>query len=85
IPGLNVRIFLHVSGMHRRLSDQSEYTPHGSWKDYRMKLLADENIPASVVRVLKEDGYDIRWIRIESPGISDIEVMRYATRKNGYS
>lgn len=27
IPGLNIRIFLHVSGMHRRLSDQSEYTP----------------------------------------------------------
>jgi len=25
-----------------------------------MKLLADENIPSSVVRVLKEDGYDIR-------------------------
>jgi predicted nuclease of predicted toxin-antitoxin system len=43
-----------------------------------MKLLADENIPASVVRLLEEDGYDIRWIRIESPGISDIEVMRYA-------
>ena len=50
-----------------------------------MKLLADENITASIVRVLKEEGYDIRWIRIESPGISDIEVMRYATRKNGYS
>jgi len=43
-----------------------------------MKLLADENIPASVVMALKEEGYDIRWIRIESPGISDIEVMRYA-------
>jgi len=55
------------------------------WKDYRMKLLADENIPASIVRVLKEEGYDIRWIRIESPGISDIEVMRLHTRKNGYS
>ena len=43
-----------------------------------MKLLADENIPASVVRILEEEGYDIRWIRIDSPGISDIEVMRYA-------
>ena len=43
-----------------------------------MKLLADENIPASVVMALKEEGYDIRWIRIESPGISDIDVMRYA-------
>ncbi len=43
-----------------------------------MKLLADENIPASVVTVLKEEGYDIRWIRTESPGISDIDVMRFA-------
>ena len=51
---------------------------NSSWKDYRMKLLADENIPASVVRLLEEDGYDIRWIRIDSPGISDIEVMRNA-------
>ena len=43
-----------------------------------MKLLADENIPASVVRILEEEGYDIRWIRIDSPGISDIEVMQNA-------
>jgi predicted nuclease of predicted toxin-antitoxin system len=43
-----------------------------------MKLLADENIPASVVKILTEEGYDIRWIRTDSPGISDIEVMRYA-------
>jgi len=34
-----------------------------------MKLLADENIPASVVRLLEEDGYDIRWIRIDSQEI----------------
>ena len=46
-----------------------------------MKLLADENIPASVVRMLKEEGYDIRSIRIESPGISDAEVMRYAQQE----
>jgi hypothetical protein len=40
-----------------------------SREDYRMKLLADENIPASVVSVLKEEGYDIRWIRIDSQEI----------------
>jgi hypothetical protein len=41
-----------------------------------MKLLADENIPSSVVRTLADGGYDIVWIRTESPGISDLDVMR---------
>jgi predicted nuclease of predicted toxin-antitoxin system len=43
-----------------------------------MKLLADENVPLSIIRALEEDGYDIRCIRLDAPGISDIEVMRYA-------
>ena len=43
-----------------------------------MKLLADENIPSSIVRTLAEGGYDIIWIRTQSPGISDPEVMKYA-------
>jgi len=47
-----------------------------------MKLLADENIPASVVRVLARDGHDIAWIRSEAPGISDGEVMRLAHQQN---
>jgi len=47
-----------------------------------MKLLADENIPASVVRALHDDGYDIMWIRTEAPGIPDVEVMRLAYQKN---
>jgi len=44
-----------------------------------MKLLADENIPCSVVSILADAGYDILWIRTESPGISDPDVMRYAS------
>lgn len=47
-----------------------------------MKLLADENIPSSVVRALAEDGCDILRVRTEAPGISDIEVMKYAGREN---
>jgi predicted nuclease of predicted toxin-antitoxin system len=43
-----------------------------------MKLLADENIPSSIVQALADGGYDIVWIRSEFPGISDREVMRYA-------
>lgn len=46
-----------------------------------MKFLADENIPGSVVCSLKEDGFDISWIRTDSPGISDIEVIRKAHRE----
>jgi predicted nuclease of predicted toxin-antitoxin system len=47
-----------------------------------MRLLADENIPSSVVRVLADGGYNILWIRTESPGISDIDVMNIACREN---
>lgn len=43
-----------------------------------MKLLADENVPYSIIRALQDEGYDIRWIRIDAPGISDIDVIQYA-------
>jgi predicted nuclease of predicted toxin-antitoxin system len=43
-----------------------------------MKLLADENISSSVVRALSEGGYDILWVRTESPGSSDLDVMKFA-------
>lgn len=46
-----------------------------------MKLLADENIPSSVVRALADGGYDIVWIRTKAPGISDLDVMRYACQE----
>ena len=47
-----------------------------------MILLADENIPFSVVRALADGGYDIVWIRTEAPGISDLDVIRYACQEN---
>lgn len=47
-----------------------------------MNLLADENIPASIVRALLDDGHDVVWIRNEAPGIPDIEVLHLAHRKN---
>jgi len=46
-----------------------------------MRLLADENVPASVVRILGNEGHDIRWIRTEAPGIPDIEVLQSAQRE----
>lgn len=47
-----------------------------------MNLIADENIPVSIVRALLEDGHDVVWIRDESPGVPDIEVLQQACRKN---
>ena len=46
-----------------------------------MKLLADENVPSSIIKALEEEGYDIRWIRTDAPGVSDIEVMQHAHRE----
>jgi len=46
-----------------------------------MRLPADENVPASVVRMLGNEGHDIRWIRKEAPGIPDIEVLQSAQRE----
>lgn len=47
-----------------------------------MKLLADENIPSSVVRALSDGGYDILWVRTESPGSSDSDIMKLACSEN---
>ena len=43
-----------------------------------MKFLANENIPFSSVTYLKSKGYDLKSIGIDTPGISDKEVMRIA-------
>ncbi|ABS56287.1 conserved hypothetical protein [Methanoregula boonei 6A8] len=43
-----------------------------------MKFLADENVPASVVRMLENAGVHIRSIGADTPGISDRDVMKYA-------
>lgn len=44
-----------------------------------MRLLANENIPLEAVRVLRERGHDVLWIRTETPGIADTEVIARAT------
>jgi hypothetical protein len=36
-----------------------------------MRFLADENFPGGAVAALRENGYDVVWIRTLSPGISD--------------
>ena len=41
----------------------------------KMRLLANENIPLLVIDVLRERGHDVIWIRAESPGVSDRDVL----------
>jgi predicted nuclease of predicted toxin-antitoxin system len=46
-----------------------------------MQILADENIPGSVVQRLRDTGHDVLWIRDTSPGIADDEIMRIAVEE----
>jgi predicted nuclease of predicted toxin-antitoxin system len=43
-----------------------------------MRFLANENFPFDAVEALRQQGHDVTWIRIESPGISDLEVLSRA-------
>ena len=40
-----------------------------------MKLLANENFPYASVKVLAQDGHDIKHIRVDFSGITDEAVM----------
>lgn len=40
-----------------------------------MIYLADENFPGPVVRLLREKGFNVVWIRESCPGITDEEVI----------
>ena len=43
-----------------------------------MRILANENFPQTAVDALRGDGHDVKWVRTESPGISDREVLAHA-------
>jgi predicted nuclease of predicted toxin-antitoxin system len=47
-----------------------------------MRLLANENFPADAVTALRQRGHDVLWVRTDSPGISDLEVLERAQREN---
>jgi predicted nuclease of predicted toxin-antitoxin system len=46
-----------------------------------MKILANENIPLGLVRLLREVGHDVVSISECSPGISDTDVLNIARRE----
>ena len=43
-----------------------------------MRFLANENFPLDAVEALRKQGHDVVWIRTESPGIADPEVLSRA-------
>ena len=43
-----------------------------------MLILANENFPESAVDALRRDGHDVKWVRTDSPGVSDREVLAHA-------
>jgi len=43
-----------------------------------MRILANENFPQAAVDALRLVGHDVWWVRTESPGISDREVLARA-------
>ena len=43
-----------------------------------MKLLANENLPLDVIEALRDVGYEVAWIRADSPGIDDITILARA-------
>lgn len=47
-----------------------------------MRFLANENFPLDAVELLRQNGHDVVWIRVESPGISDSEVLSRAQAEN---
>jgi len=46
-----------------------------------MKLLADENVAGDVVSLLRQQGHDVAWIRQDSPGSADEDVLARSARE----
>jgi predicted nuclease of predicted toxin-antitoxin system len=45
-----------------------------------MRFLADENFPGAAVAALRVTGHDVVWVRTETPGQGDREILSWATR-----
>jgi len=46
-----------------------------------VRFLANENFPGAAVTALAVAGHDVVWVRTSAPGISDPEVLEWATRE----
>ncbi|MBM3926514.1 MAG: hypothetical protein FJ320_11150 [SAR202 cluster bacterium] len=43
-----------------------------------MRILADENVPGDAVAAMRQNGYDVVWVRTAIPGSSDEEILARA-------
>ena len=43
-----------------------------------MRWLANENFPGDAVELLRAHGHDVAWIRVDSPGLPDPQVLARA-------
>ncbi len=46
-----------------------------------LRLLCDENVPASLVQALRAAGHDVGWVRADAPGTPDQAVLAQAQRE----
>ncbi len=47
-----------------------------------MRILADENFPGDAVEALRQQGYDVVWVRTDAPGSSDHVILARAQAEN---
>lgn len=47
-----------------------------------MKVLADENVPRGIIKLLRQEGFDIVSVDEENKGIEDREVLELAEKEN---
>ena len=47
-----------------------------------MRLLANENFPGEAVEALRSRGHDVAWVRTDSPGSPDLDVLGRAIDEN---
>jgi hypothetical protein len=47
-----------------------------------VRFLANENFPGDGIAALRHDGHDVAWVRSDTPGAADVEVLAQAVREN---
>jgi len=46
------------------------------------RILANENLPLTVIHAMRDAGHDVMWIRETNPGATDLEVLEIAEKDN---
>lgn len=47
-----------------------------------MRILANENFPGEAVEALRSRGHDVTWVRVESPGSTDRDLLNRAVAED---